>query len=161
MTRIILVLFLVLPFAAVAADQKEEEAKKGAPESISGFYAGDANVAEAQKFLGEGKNAEAISLLEKSLQTNMRNTDVHMMLATAWYNLGRDDKAKEYLTNTLAVDKGHRGAYVMMGYIALRDDNDIRQAKSYLSALKVVCGGDQCAEYNTLNNAITEAEGKQ
>jgi len=152
MIRVLLALFLLVSFAALAAEEE-----KGAPKTIDEFYSGDAAVEEARKLMDEKKYAEAITLLEGSLRRNMRNTDVHMMLATSWYNLGNYRKAKESLTNTLAVDKGHRGAYVMMGFVALRE-RDVKQAEYYLSALKVVCGGETCPEYHTLKNAIAETE---
>ncbi len=152
MIRVVLSLLLLWPFAAAA-----EEKEKGAPKVLDDFYAGDAAVSEARKLMAEQKCSEAVTLLEQSLRRNMRNTDVHMMLATCWYNLGNTRKAKESLTNTLMVDRGHRGAYVMMGFVALRE-RDLKQAEYYLSALKVVCGGETCAEYHTLKNAISETK---
>ena len=133
-----------------AADAKPA---KGAPKVVTDLWGGDAALADAQKLIQGGEYAKAIAILEDIVGRNMRNSDAHMMLATCWYNLGDMDKEQKELTTVIAIDRGNMGAYVLSGYVALRDDN-VRQAEYYLNALKVVCGSDSCAEYHALKNAI-------
>lgn len=122
---------------------------------INNPWRSDAALIEAEKLLAEKKYADILTITDRITLRNMRNADAHVLAATAWYNLGNFEKAKQSLTNALAIDKGHMGAYVVGGLTALRE-NDKDQAQYYLSALSVVCQGQLCPEFKLLQKAVRE-----
>lgn len=118
-------------------------------------WRGDAALGEAEKLLAEKKYADVLTATDRMTIRNIRNTDAHVLAAIAWYNLGNFEKAKQALTNALAIDKGHMGAYLVAGLVALRE-NDKGQADYYLNALHVVCQNDLCPEFKLLQTAVRE-----
>lgn len=136
-------LFLLAPAMAQAA----------APDSIDVLWSTDANLVDAQDNIRNKNYTKALDILERMMARNFRNVDAYVMAATVHYNMKDYAKAKRTLTNALTIDRGHMGALVLMGYIALRED-DQRQAEQYLNALRVVCGGDNCVEYRALKSAV-------
>ena len=122
---------------------------------INNPWRSDSALNEAEKLLSEKKYAEILTITDRITIRNMRNADAHVLAATAWYNLGNMEKAKNSLTNALAIDKAHMGAYVVGGLVALRE-NDKDQAQYYLSALSVVCQGRTCPEFKLLQQAVRE-----
>lgn len=127
--------------------------------TINTPWRGDAGLVEAEKLLNEKKYADMLTITDRLTIRNMRNADAHVLAATAWYNLGNFEKAKQSLTNALAIDKGHMGAYVVAGLTALRED-DKTQADYYLNALHVVCQSDLCPEFKLLQTAVREYQPK-
>ena len=129
-----------------------EEAK---PDEGVTLWRGDAAIVQAEDLLKQKKFAESLDVLDKIIARNIRNADAHVDSAIAWYNLGNMDKADAALKNALAIDRGHMGAYVMAGLIALKRE-DRNQAEYYLNALRVACQSDTCPEFITLQPAVRE-----
>jgi len=128
-----------------------------APEAIPGIWRSDSGLNEAERLMLEKKYVESLTILDRIILRNMRNADAHVYAATAWMNLGATAKAKSAVTNALAIDKGHMGAYLVSGMIALHEKNR-PQAEAYLSALRVVCHGETCPEFQTLQRTIRESK---
>lgn len=149
-----LVLFMLLCLAAfpVFADDKK-------PNDAVILWRGDATITQAEDLLRQKKFSESLDVLDKIIGRNIRNADAHVYTAIAWYNLGNMDKADAALKNALAIDRGHRGAYVMAGLVSLKK-YDRNQAEYYLNALRVVCQSDTCPEYVTLQHALREYKEK-
>ncbi|MDB5478198.1 MAG: hypothetical protein JWM96_693 [Alphaproteobacteria bacterium] len=156
MKMLLIAAMLLLSLPAFAQDQDQAPAEDSpAGISLDGVWRSDAGLLEAEKLLGEKKYTEALTVLDDIITRNMRNADAHVYSAVAWLNLGNKDKAKTELTNALAIDRGHMGAYVMSGLVALMENN-LTQANYFLSALKVVCRGTMCPEYQRLQKIIRE-----
>jgi len=145
--------FLLVLVSGQAFAQKMDISK------INNPWRSDAELDTAEKLLADKKYADILTVTDRVIIRNMRNADAHVLAATAWYNLGNFDKAKQEMTTALAIDKAHLGAYVVGGLTALRQD-DKDQAQYYLSALSVVCQGQTCPEFKLLQQAIREYVGK-
>ena len=127
------------------------------PPLIQNLWRGDAGVDAAADLMNQKRYSDALTLLDLAIQRNMRNADAHVFSAICWANLGNMDKAKNALGNAFAIDKGHMGAYLVGGVIALQQ-GDKTQANYYLNAIRTVCQADTCPEYQTLRKAINEAK---
>ncbi len=142
----IIIISLLLVLVPVFAQAK-------APDTIDVLWSTDANLVDAQDNIRNKNYTKALDILERMMARNFRNIDAYVLAATVHYNMKDYAKAKRTLTNALTIDRGHMGALVLMGYIALREE-DQRQAEQYLNALRVVCGGENCVEYRALKSAV-------
>jgi Tfp pilus assembly protein PilF len=124
---------------------------------IQNLWRSDSGLDSAADLIQQRKYSDALPVLDLVIQRNMRNADAHVFSAICWANLGNMEKAKVALSNAFAIDKGHMGAYLVGGVIALQE-NDKTQANYYLSAIRTVCQGDICPEFQTLKKAINEAK---
>lgn len=124
---------------------------------IEGVWRSDAGLNEAEKLMSENKYVEALTILDRIVLRNIRNADAHTHTAICWIKLGNMDKAKSALNNALSIDKGHMGAYVVSGIVALREGN-LQQAEAFLSALRVLCRSETCPEFQTLQRVIRISE---
>jgi Tfp pilus assembly protein PilF len=125
--------------------------------SIEGLWRSDNGLVQAEKLLSENKYSEALSMLEQVLSRNPRSADAYVDSAYAWLNLGNNEKAKSSIENALIIDKGHMGAYVVSGLLSLME-KDRPQAENYLGVLKVLCRGENCPEFQTLQRIIRETK---
>lgn len=137
-----------------APKAKKAPVKQGIP--LDGLWRSDAALGEAEKLIKEKKYVDALTLLDQAVARNPRNTDAHVDSAVAWLNLGNLGKAKASIGNALAIDQAHMGSYVISGLIALMEKNT-QQADYYLGALRMLCRGTSCPEYQTLQRIMREA----
>lgn len=147
----VLILLLCVACPVMAANQKPAE------NADVILWRGDASIVRAEELLTSRKYAESLDILEAIIRRNIRHSDAHVYSAIAWYHLGNMDKADESIKNALAIDRGHMGAYVMAGLIALQR-GDRNQAEYYLGALRMICQGEGCIEYITLNRKLRETK---
>lgn len=124
------------------------------------LWRGDSAITQAEDLLKQKKYAESLGVLERIIQRNIRNADAHVYTAMAWYGLGDFQKAEASLKNALAIDRGHMGAYVMAGRVALQQGNR-GQAEYYFNALRVACQSDTCVEVLALKKALREYKEKE
>lgn len=136
-----------------SATSETASAQKGIP--LDGFWRSDSALIEAEKLSKEKKYAAAISILDQIIARNPRNSDAHVNKALAWLNLGHTDKAKLSIENALLADRNHMGAYVVSGLISIMQ-KDTQQAEYTLSALRLVCQGENCPEFQTLQRLLRE-----
>lgn len=155
MTRLALILVALLAFAPLAHAQDDK--KKESPFDVVPSWRGNQQIIEVENRLKAGKDAEALDLLDEILRRDIRNTDAHVYSALAWAHLGNFEKAKASLSNALAIEKGHMGAYVLSGMIALQERQP-QQADYYLQALRIACQGEDCPEFQILKKALREAQ---
>lgn len=137
----------------VSAAAKPEQ--KGIP--LNGLWRSDSALIEAEKLSAEKKYSAALSVLDQILARNPRNSDAYVDQSLAWLNLGHVDKAKSSVENALLVDPKHMGAYVVSGLIAIMQ-KDQPLAENYLSALRMVCRGETCPEFQTLQRILRETK---
>jgi Tfp pilus assembly protein PilF len=136
----------------------KKSAKKASNEiPLDGFWRSDAALIEAEKMLTAKKYVDALTLLDQVIARNPRNTDAFVDMALAWLNLRNIGKAKNAITSALIIDKKHLGAYVISGLISLME-KDVKQAEYHLSALRILCRGTTCPEYQTLQRIIRETD---
>ena len=131
-----------------------------AEDTVITLWRGDHAIFQVEDLLKQKKFAESLDISDKIVKRNIRNADAHVYQAMAYFNLGNIEKAKASITNAMAIDRGHMGAYVMAGIIALKEE-DRGQAEYYLNALRIICQSETCAEYTTLNKAILEYKDKE
>jgi tetratricopeptide (TPR) repeat protein len=84
-----------------------------------------------------------------------RNADLHNLLGFAYRKQATPnlDKSFEHYRLALDIDPGHLGAHEYIGeaYL-LRKQPD--KAREHLAALKRLCGGTACEEYQDLAKAL-------
>ncbi len=149
--RILFALFLMMSCCSASAQSLDIKL-------INKPWRSDSALKEAERLLKDKKYADMLTITDRITMRSVRNADAHVLAATAWYNLGNFEKAKQSLTNALAIDPAHMGAYVVAGLTALREE-DGDQAKYYLNALNVACQGQTCPEFKLLQQAIREYKG--
>lgn len=119
------------------------------------LWRSDAAVVEAEKMIMAGKHVDALTLLDQAIARNLHNIEAHVHTALAWYHLGNNDKAKQSIKSALLIDKKHIGAHVILGLIALKEQN-IDDASDYLRIIRMLCQGESCPEYQTLLRMVRE-----
>lgn len=153
MRYVFLILFCLIALPAMAQDDAQLQLPAQPQKTL---WRGDAAIFEAEDLLRKGKFSACLDVVDRIIRRNVRNTDAHVYAALSWYNLGNMEKAEASIKNALGIDQAHMGAYVVAGLIALKK-GDRNQAQYYLNALRVVCQGDFCVEYKTLQKGIREA----
>ena len=98
---------------------------------------------------------KALELLQAQQSRLGRNADLHNLLGYVYRKQGRPDldKAFEHYRLALDIDPGHRGAHEYIGEAYL-SRNQPAQAREHLAALKRLCGGTACEEYQDLAKAL-------
>lgn len=142
-----------IPAVEVNKPDTAATAKKGIP--LDGLWRSDSALIEAEKLAKEQKYAASLSLLDQIIARNPRNSDAYVDQALAWLNLGHTDKAKLSIENALLADKNHMGAYVVSGLIAMIQ-KDTQQAEYALQAIRILCRGESCPEFQTLQRILRE-----
>lgn len=154
---VVMSLLSLLPasvFAQTGINGSSASAPPAAPMEV--VWRSDHLLNDAEALMREKKFVDALDILDRVLMRNVRNADAYVDTAIVWINLGNFEKAQNAVDNAFLVDKNHLGAYVASALIALKQKN-LPQAQGFLSALRVLCHGDQCAEYQFLQRAVREA----
>lgn len=119
------------------------------------IWRNDAAIIDAEKLIAERKFVDALTYLDQIILRNMRNIDAHVHTALAWFYLGNMDKAKSSLKSAQIIDSNHIGSYVIAGMIALKEKK-YADAADYLNVIRMLCRGETCVEYQTLQRLIRE-----
>ncbi len=117
----------------------------------------DADMAEAERLLDQGRLEVALPLLRAASQRRPDNADVHNLMGYTLRKLGRLDEAHASYETALRLDPGHRGAHEYLGELLLMRGETAR-ARALLDALARLCP-DGCEERTELEDAIRAAGG--
>ena len=95
----------------------------------------------------------AIAELQRLARRDPNNADVQNLLGYSYRNAGQIDNAFKAYDNALRLDPKHKGAheYIGVAYLVARQPD---KAMEHLAALKLICGGEGCEEYQDLAKAI-------
>lgn len=97
----------------------------------------------------------ALAELQRLLPQMPRNADLHNLLGYTYRKQARPDldQAFEHYRLALDIDPAHRGAHEYIGeaYLMRRQPD---QARQHLEALRRLCGGTTCEEYQDLAKAL-------
>jgi tetratricopeptide (TPR) repeat protein len=108
---------------------------------------------QAEDLIDDEEYAEAIPLLQQSIQEKGEYADALNLLGYANRKLGDKAKAMTYYTKALNLDPNHLGANEYMGELYL-EMNDLPKAEERLAVLKNACG--DCDEYDDLEDQIED-----
>ncbi len=152
----VVLLLLALPLTSGWAAEEEAETADS-PAKIELLIEKDIRMIEAERLVREEKYVDALLLIEKIISADARTDKAYTLSAYAYMKLDKLDKARQTLVNALRLSPRSRAAQNYAGRLALLNDNP-RDAKQNLDALKTVCGGTDCAEYRDLEYRIKEYE---
>lgn len=95
----------------------------------------------------------AIADLQRLARRDAKNADVQNLLGYSYRSAGQLDKAFAAYDAALRLDPGHKGAHEYLGeaYLIAKQPD---KAREHLARLKILCGGEGCAEYQDLAKAI-------
>ena len=108
---------------------------------------------EAEELIDDEDYAEAIPLLQQSIQEKGEYADALNLLGYANRKLGDKAKAMTYYTKALNLEPNHLGANEYMGELYL-EMNDLAKAEERLAVLKTACG--DCDEFDDLEDEIDD-----
>ena len=94
----------------------------------------------------------AINHLEKALQKDRNNADIHNWLGYSYRNSGNLPKGMDHYAVALKLNPNHRGAHEYLGQAYLLQKNKAK-AEEHLAALEKICG-KKCEEYEDLEKAL-------
>ena len=94
----------------------------------------------------------AINHLEKALQKDRSNADIHNWLGYSYRNSGNMPKGMDHYAAALKLNPNHRGAHEYIGQAYLLQKNRAK-AEEHLAALEKICG-KKCEEYEDLEKAL-------
>ena len=94
----------------------------------------------------------AINHLEKALQKDHSNADIHNWLGYSYRNSGNMPKGMDHYAAALELNPNHRGAHEYIGQAYLLQKNRAK-AEEHLAALEKICG-KKCEEYEDLEKAV-------
>ncbi|MBM3546059.1 MAG: tetratricopeptide repeat protein [Alphaproteobacteria bacterium] len=115
---------------------------------------GNPELIAAEKLIKEWKYAEAITRLEKVVQTDTRNADAFNWLGYAHRKLNKLPEARTHYAKALEIKPDHKGALEYQGEMFLMLD-DLKAAEGNLARLDKLCFFG-CSEYTDLKKAIAE-----
>jgi Tfp pilus assembly protein PilF len=148
--RAALLALALLPAAAWAADTPSNMG----PDSGVSPAAADP-LRAAREAIAAQQWPRAMEELQAQLPKMNRNADLHNLLGFAYRKQATPnlDKSFEHYRLALDIDPGHLGAHEYIGeaYL-LRKQPD--KAREHLAALKRLCGGTACEEYQDLAKAL-------
>jgi Flp pilus assembly protein TadD len=96
----------------------------------------------------------AIGHLEKAMDKDRNNADIHSYLGYAYRNSGNWDEGIKYYQSALALNPNHKGANEYLGQAYLMRGN-VALAEEQLTKLDKICG-QSCTEYKMLAIAIAD-----
>ena len=108
---------------------------------------------QAEELIDDEDYAEAIPLLQQSIQEKGEYADALNLLGYANRKLGDKAKAMTYYTKALNLEPNHLGANEYMGELYL-EMNDLPKAEERLAVLKNACG--DCDEFDDLEDEIED-----
>jgi tetratricopeptide (TPR) repeat protein len=108
---------------------------------------------QAEDLIDDEDYAEAIPLLQQSIQEKGEYADALNLLGYANRKLGDKAKAMTYYTKALNMEPNHLGANEYMGELYL-EMNDLPKAEERLAVLKNACG--DCDEFDDLEDEIED-----
>ena len=108
---------------------------------------------QAEDLIDDEEYAEAIPLLQQSIQQKGEYADALNLLGYANRKLGDKAKAMTYYTKALDKEPNHLGANEYMGELYL-EMNDLPKAEERLAVLKTACG--DCDEFDDLEDEIDD-----
>ena len=108
---------------------------------------------QAEELIDDEDYAEAIPLLQQSIQEKGEYADALNLLGYANRKLGDKAKAMTYYTKALNMEPNHLGANEYMGELYL-EMNDLPKAEERLAVLKNACG--DCDEFDDLEDEIED-----
>jgi tetratricopeptide (TPR) repeat protein len=108
---------------------------------------------QAEDLIDDEEYADAIPLLQQSIQQKGEYADALNLLGYANRKLGDKAKAMTYYTKALNMEPTHLGANEYMGELYL-EMNDLPKAEERLAVLKNACG--DCDEFDDLEDEIED-----
>ena len=108
---------------------------------------------QAEELIDDEEYADAIPLLQQSIQEKGEYADALNLLGYANRKLGDKAKAMTYYAKALNLEPDHLGANEYLGELYL-ELNDLPKAEERLAILKNACG--DCDEYEDLEEAIED-----
>jgi tetratricopeptide (TPR) repeat protein len=108
---------------------------------------------QAEDLIDDEEYADAIPLLQQSIQEKGEYADALNLLGYANRKLGDKAKAMTYYTKALNKEPNHLGANEYMGELYL-EMNDLPKAEERLAVLKTACG--DCDEFDDLEDEIED-----
>ena len=133
---------LAFPVAVHAAGSSSE-----APAQQADLYK------QAEDLIDDEKYAQAIPLLQQSIQQKGEYADALNLLGYSNRKLGDLAKAMTYYTKALNMEPQHLGANEYMGELYL-EMNDLPKAEERLAVLQAACG--DCDEFDDLEDEIND-----
>ena len=111
------------------------------------------DLAKARSLIAKKDWSAAVAELERLARRDAKNADVQNLLGYSYRNAGQVDKAFTAYNNALRLDPSHKGAneYIGIAYLLAKQPE---KANEHLARLKVLCGGENCEEYQDLAKAI-------
>lgn len=114
---------------------------------------------DAKKSLTTNKWKPALASLQKAVQLDPNNADIHNLLGYSYRKAGNLDKAFEHYGIALKLNPKHIGAHEYLGETYLLA-KDLPNAEKHLTQLEGLCG-KSCEEYNDLAKAIAEYKARK
>lgn len=111
----------------------------------------------AEELLADENYMDAVLYLDELIEKNKFIADAYAYRAFAYLELGKLEQAYENIRYALNINARHMGAYNYLGRYHLMGDK-IKLAREQLSALRQLCGGKDCPEYQDLKFRIRKAE---
>lgn len=108
---------------------------------------------QAEELIDDEEYADAIPLLQQSIQEKGEYADALNLLGYANRKLGDKAKAMTYYTKALNLEPEHLGANEYLGELYL-ELNDLPKAEERLAILQNACG--DCDEFDDLEDAIED-----
>jgi tetratricopeptide (TPR) repeat protein len=108
---------------------------------------------QAKELVDDQQYAQAIPLLQKSIQQKGEYADALNLLGFSNRKLGDMSKAMTYYTKALNKEPKHLGANEYMGELYL-ELNELPKAEERLAVLKGACGN--CEEFEDLDGQIKD-----
>jgi tetratricopeptide (TPR) repeat protein len=95
----------------------------------------------------------AIDILKQLIAANPSDADALNLMGFSLRKSGDEDRALGFYLKALKVNPNHRGVNEYLGELYV-ETGQIEKAKERLEALKRICGGTTCEEYEDLAEAI-------
>lgn len=142
MKHVVLAMLLVISAPAFGAGTDETVT---APAAVN-------DLEEGRKAVKAKQWRSAITHLEKALQKDRNNADIHNWLGYSYRNSGNLNKGMDHYAIALKLNPNHRGAHEYIGQAYLLQKNKPK-AEEHLAALEKICG-KKCEEYEDLQQAL-------
>jgi Flp pilus assembly protein TadD len=110
-------------------------------------------LSDAQQMIDRKDWTGALVELKRALRKDRRNADVHNLMGYSYRKSGQLDEAFDSYKAALRLDPNHRGAHEYIGEAYLLA-NQPEKAREHLAALKRICGGESCEQYQDLAKAV-------